>query len=97
MHCEGCLADLEFQSPQTVSGLASRDELSALDYWQTMHAACRESMQRLREATMYAHAEGEAAAHATANPPAVVQRPAAISGPTVTPLQAPQPGQEPPQ
>lgn len=84
MHCEGCLADLEFSSSHNVPALAARDELAALDYWQTTHAQCRESMQRLRESQGLASLEAQQAPAAAA-PTNVVTRPEAITGPQTVP------------
>lgn len=89
MHCEGCMADLEFTSSHNVPALASRDELAALEYWQTTHAQCRESMQRLRESQMQATVE-PAPAPAAAPAAAPVVRPEPIAGPQVVPSPNPQ-------
>jgi len=49
-HCEGCVSDVSFVSPNPNPSLAARDELAALNFLTQTHATCQQSMLALREA-----------------------------------------------
>lgn len=98
-HCEGCVADVSFVSPNSNASLAARDELAALAYLHQAHATCQQSMLALRESqasasgnSMPPQAETSGSPNG-AQPVAQAFNPAPVAEPTpaaTLPVRAPQ-------
>jgi len=87
-HCEGCVSDVSFTSPNPHASLAARDELAALNYLTQSHATCQQSMLAIRESQMSASGTSIPAPAETsgspngAQPVATAFNPAPVADPT---------------
>lgn len=80
-HCEGCVSDVTFTSPNPNASLAARDELAAINYLTQAHATCQQSMLALRESQAEASGSSMPPQAATSGAPNGAQQPAQTFSP----------------